>query len=246
MLPILIPLYGDLNINSYGVMIAIGFILCLRGMINQAPKALSSDKLTNGLMFGILGGIIGGRILFIATEYTSFISPLEMFYPWLGGYSLLGSVIGIVTCLYFYCTLAKIPYLQFLDLLATHAGILQSFARVGCFFAGCCGGIASSCALALGNHHPTQLYSAVSYLIIFIIMRSLAPYKLPQGARILMYCAMAGLERFFIDFIRIDRTFLDPLPYFSINQWIGLMFILCSTLMLLYLALKPRGAYESF
>lgn len=246
MLPILIPLYGDLNINSYGVMIAIGFIFCLRGMIRQAPKGLSADAITNGLLTAILGGIAGGRILFIATEYTSFISLREIFYPWLGGYSLLGAIIGIILALYAYCRIKKISYLMLLDLLATNAGILQGFSRIGCFFAGCCGGIASSCNLAIANHHPTQLYSAASYFIIFVLMQWLARYRLQRGMRIALYCLFAGLERFFIDFIRIDRTFLAALPHFSVNQWIGLLLAAVSGMVLLFKSLKPRGPYESF
>jgi phosphatidylglycerol:prolipoprotein diacylglycerol transferase len=123
----------------------------------------------------------------------------------------------------------RIPLLPFLDLIATYAPLLQSIARLGCFFAGCCFGCVTqvpwatlytdSASLAPTGMmlHPAQLYSAFGLLLVFIIMYFVARKKctIPgqQGA---LYLMLASGERFLTDFWRGDRETVNALTQYGI------------------------------
>ena len=112
-----------------------------------------------------------------------------------------------------------IKILPTLDLAAIYAPLLQSIARIGCFLAGCCYG--SVCALPwavkyshpeslapLGVYlHPTQLYSSLASLSIFLIMRFALDSRLKKPGQLLFaYLFIEGLARLGVDLWRADQT----------------------------------------
>lgn len=119
------------------------------------------------------------------------------------------------------------------DLLAIYAPLAQSIARIGCFVAGCCYGAPSTLAWAVQpagapfcmRLHPTQLYSSISLLLIFLFMRFVATQLCSKpGQLVTLYLILASMERFTVDFWRGDRVFFKyaPLSILSVHQWIAL------------------------
>jgi phosphatidylglycerol:prolipoprotein diacylglycerol transferase len=109
--------------------------------------------------------IIGGRIC-IFSEDETITSLLDVFIFWQGGLSILGGIIGILVVVPFYLAYKQIPIIPFFDLVAVYAGLLQAVARIGCFFAGCCYGIATHSILAITYtdlHSAAPLYACTSY-----------------------------------------------------------------------------------
>jgi phosphatidylglycerol---prolipoprotein diacylglyceryl transferase len=226
----LVPIYGPFRINSFGVFIVIG-LLVFSFLLLKDPrrkKLITVDQYYNILSLAIIVALIGGRFLYIITNWHLLDAWWEIFAIWQGGFSLLGGILALLFFMPIYFKKSGIPALQFLDLAATYAPLLQSISRIGCFFAGCCFGIATNLPFGIMNSHcnhamhPTQLYSAITLFIIFVIMFCIAQYKARYpGQLVCIYLFLISVERFTVDFWRADREFVSSISAFSIVQLIA-------------------------
>ena len=72
--------------------------------------------------------------------------------------------------------------------------------------------------------HPTQLYEVAMGLVMFGVLWKLRDHKHAEGWLFGLYCVMAGLERFIVEFFRAkDDRFVGPL---TLAQTIALCFAL--------------------
>lgn len=237
--PILYHLWGPFAIHSYGLFIAIGLIIfVILVMKDQRFTALHlEDDFYAIVIAGICAAIIGGRMLYVISEHEHMHSPLDLLAFWQGGLSILGGVIGTIVGLSLFLWYKNIPILPFFDLIAIYAPLLQAVARIGCFYAGCCFGLHcsflwaimytdSNCYAPLYTPiHPTQLYSALLLMIIFICLfiYSRRPHNSISGMYFFIYITCISAERFFIDFWRADRCMINNI--FSYNQIVALFLI---------------------
>lgn len=246
--PIFLHVWGPLSIHAYGVFIALGaciaFTLVLRDQMLK--KIISTDDLATSSQLIVLSGYFGGRICCMLSQREPIDDYLFLIKFWEPGYSILGSIIGITATLVCYLHLKKIPILQFADRISLYAPLVQSFGRIGCFFAGCCYGKALiawwSVTYTDPYHmaplhqslHPSQLYSSAMLFMIFIYLFFVAQKKFKkQGMIFCTYLLCASAERFTIDFIRSDRSFIindGIFSYLSTHQWIALFVGLCATI----------------
>ncbi len=222
MFPRLLHIYGPLWIQMYGVMIAIGFLvflwLTLRHPLRK--KLISKEVYLNTLFIGLMSGIIGGRLLYVFSNFAEFYNNwLEIIYPWNPGFVVLGSIIGVLVIVPLYLRWHKVPVLQFFDLAALYAPIMQAIGRLGCLCAGCCYGAPAStlwCAITFTNPvghapldtplHPTQIYTGIASLIIFCILYKNAQKLFPKpGSLLCLFLILENVARFSIDFWRGDR-----------------------------------------
>ncbi len=227
MCPRLLHIYGPLWINSYGVMIALGFLLFLYVSYRHPlrKQLMSGEQYLNTVFVGLISAIVGGRLLFVISDLQVFQSNiLEMFYPWVGGFSLLGSMIAVLIFIPLYVRSFNVPVLPVFDLAALYIPLLQMVARLGCFLSGCCYGIPvvsnswysvvfSSPEGLAPLHiplHPTQLYSSVASLIIFLTLQCFAKRLLVQPGRVLfVYLMLESTARFLVDFWRGGRHIIE-------------------------------------
>jgi len=234
----LLHIYGPIAIYTYGLFIAIG-ILVFTWFISRDYRFTTmnlSGKFSEILMVSTIAGFFGGRLLYILEEPNTFASYLEWFAFWKEGFSILGSILGILLIGPLYLKKYGIPILPFSDLVSVYIPLLQAIARIGCFFAGCCYGITATVPWAIiytdsntiaplhSYLHPTQLYSAAAFLFIFIFMYFiLQKILLKPGQLITAYLMLVGTERFVLDFWRADQTF--PLGFLrpSFTQLIALI-----------------------
>lgn len=219
----ILHIYGPFYIQAYGLMILLGVLLFLwRASKHELRKKyLSEDQFIAMVTQGVLWGIIGGRLLHVASERQEYESFWDIFKVWQGGFSILGAVIGIGLYMPYYLHRHKITILPVLDLICIYAPLVQSISRIGCFFAGCCSGVATNMPWAVGCDsqmvHPTQLYSAAALFIIFLILRFIVYPALRQtyttahsgGVILGAYLFLIGLERAIVDFWRADRVMIS-------------------------------------
>ena len=71
--------------------------------------------------------------------------------------------------------------------------------------------------------HPTQLYETALGFVMFLILWRLRDHKHAEGWLFGLYCVLAGIERFVIEFVRAkdDRFFLGT---FTMAQVIAILF----------------------
>jgi phosphatidylglycerol:prolipoprotein diacylglycerol transferase len=70
--------------------------------------------------------------------------------------------------------------------------------------------------------HPTQLYEVALGFVMFLILWRLRDHKHAEGWLFGLYCVLAGIERFIIEFVRAkDDRFFGP---FTTAQGIAVLF----------------------
>ncbi|MFH1831634.1 MAG: prolipoprotein diacylglyceryl transferase family protein [bacterium] len=259
MFPRLIHIYGPLWIQSYGVMIAIGFLAFLYCTYRHPlrKRLVSGEVYLNAVFLGLIAGIFGGRILFVLTDFREFASNwVDMFYPWIGGFSVLGSIIAVLVTVPLYLKKhikQEGQVLVIFDLAGVYGPLMQSIARIGCFLAGCCYGVpvgghvwwavtftdsVGSAPLCIALH-PAQIYSSLFLLGIFIVMRVLvANFMFRPGQLLFLYLILESIERFSVDFFRGDRGALTYL--LSQVQMISIMLFAFALLGFLWVTLIQR------
>jgi len=233
----LINIYGPISIQTYGFFITIG-VLLFSWLIRRDKRFTQlklRGKFSEILFVGGLAIFAGGRLLYIIEEPHAFDNYLEWFAFWKEGFSLLGSILGTLIIVPWYLKKFGIPILPFADFVSIYIPLLQAVARLGCFFAGCCYGIAATVFWAVRYIdpntiaplncylHPTQLYSAGLLFCIFILLYFvLQKLLIKPGQLLTTYLMLASSERFTVDFWRADKTIPFDLLPFSFAQFISL------------------------
>jgi phosphatidylglycerol:prolipoprotein diacylglycerol transferase len=224
---------------------------------------MSQEDFIDALLVGIIAALVGGRLLAVASNLQELSSPVEFFYFWEGGLSLLGGIIAVLLVLPPYLRKKGIPVLPFFDLIALHAPLLQAVSRIGCFLAGCCYGKrttllwaitytdSTSIAPLCERLHPTQLYAALASLITFAFLYFIVQKRYTHAGQLLaIYLMCAGAQRFVLDTFRGDQEFIGTgfMTILTLHQWLSL--VLCFGAFVLYLYVShnatPSQNHESF
>ena len=252
MYPTLLHLWGPFSIHSFGVMIVIGALVCLK--LAQSDKKLMSllsfDELLDVTTIIIVAGVVGARLLFVLEEPQFITSWIDLFDISSGGLSLLGGLILAVLATIAYLRFYRLPILKIIDGVSLYIPLLYGISRIGCFLAGCCYGtithlpwaitytdtaVFAPCYVPL---HPTQLYSSFAGCLIFFILywiHNHAVFK--PGHYFGLFLILIGAERFSIDFLRADRIMFNR--FFSTSQMIAAVIIVIGVCLL-------YGAQQSF
>jgi len=261
----LLHLWGPFSINSYGLAILVGVLVCLFLMLRhpRRKQLITQDALIQLILMSILVAVAGARLLYILGGEETLTSFWDIFAFWHGGLSILGGVIGVVLFLPFYLRHLGVPILPLLDLAGLYAPIIDGFGRIGCFLAGCCFGKPSDVSWAVTYTdpntsaplcipmHPTQLYSAVSFFALFFIMYFVLQKVIKHPGQLLMiYLMGTSIIRFSIDFFRGDQQFFQTIPVFtfipatlfSLYQWVALGLFCCALVGFLILNRTPSQA----
>ncbi len=212
------------------------------------------EKLSTYIFIGILLGARLGHCLFYEPSYY-FQNPLEIFLPITkieGSYKFIGfqglashgGTIGVLIAIGLYCKKYKTNFLWVLDRIAIAAPITAAFIRFGNFMNSEIYGKPTN-----GNwgivfqkndlipRHPTQLYEAFSYILIFVIILSIYKYRSrekPNGFILGVLLILVFLARFIIEFFKENQVGFENDMIINMGQILSLPFILVGlTLMLL-------------
>jgi len=263
MSPILFHIWGPLSVHAYGAFIALGVAIAWGLALADKPlkKIISLDDLVVSFQLMFLSGFLGGRIVCMLSQPEPVSDYLFLFKFWEPGFSILGSIIGIIITLTVYLYVKHIPILAYLDRIALYTPIAQSFGRIGCFFAGCCYGCPSSAWWAVTYQdpchmaplhvalHPAQLYSSFMLMALFLFLFFIGQYRFKKpGILFCVYLACASMERFLIDFIRLDRDFTLKsgfLSCLSVHQWIALAVCAFATVSIVVIKKWTKNDYGS-
>ena len=136
MCPILFKV-GPFTVYSYGLMLAIGFIVASYTMtLEYRRKKLDANLAGTITLIALVGGVAGSKILYLLEHWSYFVlDPAGMaFSP--GGLSYFGGFFLATLAIYLYGRSKKIPFLTIAD--GTSPGLMIGYgiARLGCHFAG--------------------------------------------------------------------------------------------------------------
>lgn len=212
--PILLKL-GPVTVYSYGVMIALGFAIATFFMYTRAKDfQLDRDRVIDLLILILITGILGARLLYILLNLPYYsANPLEIPNLSKGGLVWYGGFLSAIAATIFYVLKYRLNFWSIVDLMSPYIALAQCLGRIGCFLNGCCYGIEAGEECILGivsadGHtllYPTQIYSSVALLLIFIVLRIWQDRRHFPGEIFLGYCALYSSKRFLMEFLRGDN-----------------------------------------
>lgn len=257
MLPV-INLFG-INIPTYGLLICIGIIVGLIVIIKSFSKyySVSKEDILYALIFGIIGAIIGAKLLYIITNIELLIENKENMLEILssminGGFVFYGGLIGGVLGVYIYAKLFKIPFKQLLILIVPAVPLMHTFGRIGCLGAGCCYGIEYDGIGAITFMHspvapngielfPVQIVESICNLIIFGVLFFTYKKYVGTNKSIVLYMILYSITRFILEYFRGDAL-RGKVLWFYTSQWISIAIIILS---ITYLFITNRKQKEN-
>lgn len=233
---------GSLTIYSYGVMVAIGFLVANFFIYRTASSfGFDRNRVIDITVIALVTGIIGARILYIILNLSYYLrTPLEILNLSRGGLVWYGGFFAAFISILVYARYSGYNFWSLLDLMVPYVALAQAFGRIGCFLNGCCYGIESSATYPMkvvfpGEYiprHPTQLYSAVLLFLIFVVLKTWQDRRRFYGEIFLGYCMLYSAERFVIEFLRGDNPKL--LFGLTISQEISIIVFAAAVIFFIY------------
>ncbi|OGS36485.1 MAG: hypothetical protein A2293_13880 [Elusimicrobia bacterium RIFOXYB2_FULL_49_7] len=219
---------GFFQLHTYGLMLALGFIVAIVVSSRRAKAADENPSFISDLaVWSIISGLIGGRLFYVALNWTEFrgnllsiISPFQADGTFgIGGLVFLGALIAgtLVALVVMYYNGKSI--LTIGDIVAPGVAFGYGVGRLGCFMSGCCYG--KACHLPWGLSfppesaagyyqaavhatalHPTQLYMVLGGLITGALVLLLERFKRFEGHSFFIFFILLSLDRIIQDTFR--------------------------------------------
>lgn len=203
--------FGPFTVFSYGFMLVIAFLVSAFLMKEQAKKEGIDPETVFNLSFNVfVFGVIGARLFYIIENAGFYLrNPIEIIRLQSGGLSWFGGLFAGVIFAVIYLKKKKISLCKILDLAAPFLALGEAIGRIGCLLNGCCYGKVSNFGLFFDVHGqtliPTQIYSSILLLAIFVILRRSQDKPHLQGQIFYSYLLLYSIKRFSIEFLRQDN-----------------------------------------
>ena len=251
---------GPLTIRYYGIIVMLGAIAAAWLASREARRRGENSELVwDGLVWALIGGIIGARIWHILTPPASMIEvgittrfylthPLDALAIWNGGLGIPGAVIGGVFALYLFTRNKKLNFAVWMDIVAPSLALGQAIGRWGNYFNQELYGQPTSLPWGiqidpqyrlpgyedLATYHPLFLYESLWCLGIVALLLWLGRRfqdRLLDGDLFLIYLIAYPLGRFLFEFLRLDPSRIGGI---NINQMVMLAVALLSAIGLVW------------
>ncbi|MBU1349382.1 prolipoprotein diacylglyceryl transferase, partial [Patescibacteria group bacterium] len=179
----------------------------------------SENDLNDLVMYMIIGTVAGARLghcLFYNPGYY-LSNPLEILLIWHGGLASHGAAIGIIISLYYYSKKHKDQaYLWIFDRVVITVALAGFFIRMGNLFNSEIIGIPTDLPWSFifasidgYPRHPAQLYEAIAYLSIFVVLFNyyrIKNGKTRDGFIFGLFLISVFTFRFFVEFVKENQT----------------------------------------
>jgi|AGTN01.1.fsa_nt_gi prolipoprotein diacylglyceryl transferase len=216
--------FGDLPFRWYGTLMTLGFAAAALITARLGVKeGWSENKLLTGSLIGFLGGVLGGRLYYVACQWDYYSQhPFSILATWEGGMAIHGGIIGGFVAGILAAHLIGLPWLRCMDYGGCGTVLAQAIGRWGNFFNNEAFGkpVGNDFLLKLfipANHrpdgfaqfsyfHPTFLYESAINFSIFLFLYFYLVKKLKNypGVCFFVYMAIYSVGRLLIEPMRLD------------------------------------------
>ena len=254
---------GSVSIRWYSILFVSGFVLGWFIFKWFFKREGIPVKLLDPLLYTLLiGTIVGARLghcIFYQPEYYfgSWKGFWEIFMPWKGGLASHGGTIALILAMWWfahhYGRKYNFDFLWILDHLCIPVCFAGMFIRLGNLFNSEIYGDVTSLPwgfIFLRNgetlpHHPTQLYEALSYLILGLVLIGLYRYrleKMKRGSFIGIFFIVLFGMRFLIEFIKEPQVGFEENMVLNMGQLLSIPFIIAGICLLIYSQIRNQPA----
>lgn len=232
---------GSLQVRWYGLFFAMAFLfgyLILEKQVfkREGLKVELLDKLATYVIIGTVIGARLGHVLFYEPGYY-LANPAKILAIWQGGLASHGAAIGILLAIWLYTRKTGKSYWWVLDRLVIVVALGGFFIRMGNLMNSEIYGHLTNLPWGFifvrdgqsDPRHPTQIYEALSYLILFIAL--LLYYRknyttMKQGTIFGIFLIVLFGVRFLIEFLKEPQVTFESNMVLNMGQWLSLPFIL--------------------
>jgi phosphatidylglycerol---prolipoprotein diacylglyceryl transferase len=248
----LIPIVNH-PVRWYGLCWAAGLLLSQQIMTFIYKKEGRPDQEVETMSLYIIAGtIIGarlGHILFY--EPMNYLhNPLKIFAIWEGGLASHGGTIGILIAAYLFARKTNVQYLWILDRLTIVAALTSCFIRVGNLMNSEMSGLPTNLPWGFiftsiddTPRHPTQLYEAIYYFIIFLLSFTIWKQfkdRIKNGFLLGWFLIVLFSLRFVNEFFKINQVEFENNLILNMGQILSIPFVLAGIAILILITRKER------
>jgi phosphatidylglycerol:prolipoprotein diacylglycerol transferase len=211
--------WGVLHITSYGLMLAVAFLVGTWLGLREARRlGLDEDGVVTVILVALAAAILGARGLYVLEHLSDFRgSYLSALALWQGGLTLYGGVVAGAFAGLVAARRSGLPRWVTADALTPSLALGMVFGRVGCFLNGCCYGHPtklpwgvvfppdSFASLEFGPVpvHPSQLYFSAAGLALFLLAWWCRRRQWVPGVLFWGFLALFALVRIPLDLTRV-------------------------------------------
>ncbi|MBR5834330.1 MAG: prolipoprotein diacylglyceryl transferase [Bacteroidales bacterium] len=249
---------GFFSLRWYSLLFISGFILGWFIFKWFFKREGISEKLLDPLLYTLLiGTIIGARLghcLFYQPDYYLTAEHFwEIFQPWKGGLASHGGTIALFIAMWWfarhYGKKHDFDFIWILDHLCIAVCFAATFIRLGNLMNSEIYGHVTSLPWGFvfegrgetEPKHPTQLYEALSYAILGVVLILLYKNRvkwLYRGSYIGIFFIVLFGMRFIIEFVKEDQVGFEAGMALNMGQWLSIPFILIGVGLLIYSYIK--------
>ena len=199
----------------------------------RKESTVTSDMVYNVAIWGIIGGIIGARVVHVADFWDQYSNDLtQVFAVWEGGIGLWGGILGGWIAGAGYAYIVKYPVGKLMDMTAAAMLLAQTVGRIGDIINGehisrttdlpwawyftnvnspAQNGNFTAHGDVLAETHPAVVYEMLWNIVGLFVLYKLRRRLKPDGSLFMFYLGYYALGRFLIQFIRIDKVYFANL-----------------------------------
>jgi phosphatidylglycerol:prolipoprotein diacylglycerol transferase len=215
--------FWGMHLATHGLLMGLAFIIGYFFSLRAGKKNnLSIAIIENGLIVGVIAGLFGSRLVYLATFGMTggFWAAIKI---WEGGMSSHGGYIFGIAAAFVYFKIKRADVWRYADVLMPSLLIAWAVGRIGCFLNWDSFGKITAVPWAVvvfgEARHPTQLYESLGYFLAFIAIwlffGRLSWWK-TSGRLAALSLGAFSLIRFIVNFFRDD-----PFSYLVFSQTIG-------------------------
>ena len=263
---------GPISVRWYGLMFALGFLVGYQIMFKMFKfESSNTDWLDKLFIYTIVATIVGarlGHVFFYGWSYYSqhlleIVLPIakgETGYKFVGyqGLASHGGALGIMIAIYIYSKkVTRRSMLWTLDRLVIPTALVAAMIRTGNLMNSEIYGVATNLPWGFifeRNHetiakHPTQIYEALGYLLVFAstLWMFFKSKDLKDRTGFIIGFSFVGifLTRFLVEFIKENQETFEAGMALNMGQLLSIPFVLGGAF-LMYRALKnPSVIYKN-
>lgn len=252
---------GSVEIRYYSLLFLTGFVVGMYIFSKMLMRENKDPKLGESLFYIIffstlIGARLGHCLFYEPDIYLA--NPVSIFWPvqngkWVGyqGLASHGAAVGILIGIYYFSKRHKLPYLWTLDHVVITVALAGMFIRLGNLMNSEIYGIETSLPWGfvfqrMGEvlpKHPTQLYEALAYLLIFIFLYRFYLKRKPDAPNGVIsgwFLILLFVARFLIEFIKEPQVANEYILGLNRGQQLSIPFIIIGVVILYYVRKKNK------
>lgn len=262
-----VPIF-DWPILWYGVLFAAGFAIGFPLFVGVLTRFLGKEKKKTAVLIAdrltlymVIATVIGARLghfLFYEKPASYLRDPLNFFRIWEGGLASHGAAVAIILALILFSHRIrslepKLTWIRLLDFVSVPAAFIGFCIRIGNFINQEILGTPSNLpwAVVFGHpadhslpvpRHPVQLYEALFYLAVFILLWRLSyrrSFLSTEGKLIGLFLMLVFGFRFLIEWLKVEQSHLLSHCPLTMGQMLSIPAILAG---LIFFLLRRKNA----